>query len=114
MLDDDLKREARKQARLEALDSNDPACAMCGESDWRCMELHHVAGQQHDAAVVCLCRNCHRKVSDDQRDYPPIARGDPMLDSIGRFLRGLADMLRVIVERLYAFSALLIEQAALQ
>jgi len=109
----ELAREARKQRRLEALGTNDPICGTCGETDWRCMEMHHVAGRKHDGATVNVCRNCHRKVSDDQKDHPasnPAA--DPMLQSIGHFLLGLADLLRLAIEKLTEFGHALIERAA--
>lgn len=112
MTDNNLARETRKQRRLEILGTNAPRCGICGESDWRCMELHHIADHGRDDATVCICRNCHRKVSDDQRDHPPFnPNADTVLDSIGHFLLGLADMLRIIVERLYAFGRSLIERA---
>jgi hypothetical protein len=108
-----LAREVRKQRRLEALGTNDPKCGTCGESDWRCIELHHVADYGCNDATVRICRNCHRKVSDDQRDHPAFdPNADPALHAIGRFLLGLADMLRLIVEKLYAFGLALIERAA--
>ena len=112
MHDDLYKRERRKQARLDKLGTNDPHCAMCGESDWRIIEQHHVADYGRDKTVVLLCRNCHRKVSDDQKDNPaPLACGEPMLETIGHFLLGLADMLRTIAPRLQAFGRWLIEYA---
>ena len=36
-------KERRKQARLAKLGSNNPICGDCGETDWRCLEAHHVA-----------------------------------------------------------------------
>lgn len=108
-----LAREAREQRRLEVLNSIDPRCGMCGEKDSRCLEEHHVADLGRDDTTVILCRNCHRKVSDDQKDHPtsdPAA--DPLLDSIGHFLLGLTDMLRVIVEKVYEFGLALIARAA--
>lgn len=108
----DMVREARKQRRLEALGTNDPHCGTCGDTDWRVMERHHVADHDRDEATVCICRNCHRKVSDDQKGHPAFnPNSDTMLDCIGHFLLGLADMLRLIVEKLTAFGLALIERA---
>ena len=113
MTDEELNREKRKQARLQRLGTNDPRCGMCGENDDRCMELHHVADFKRDDATVCICRNCHRKVSDDQKDHPAFdPKTDPMLDAIGHFLLGLADMLRIIVAKLHDFGLALIARAA--
>ena len=110
----ELAREQRKQRRCEKLGTNEPHCGICPETDWTCIELHHVADHGRDETTVLLCRNCHRKVSDSQKDHPPLnPNTDTMLDRIGHFLLGLADMLRVIVERLYAFGLALIERAAL-
>ena len=109
----DLAREARKQNRLEKLGSNTPRCGVCGEADDRCLEAHHVAGRRHDEATVCICRSCHRKVSDDQKDRPAFdPDADACLDSVGRFLLGLADLLRLIVEKLIEFGHALIARAA--
>ena len=40
----DLKKERRRQARLERLGTNEPKCGCCGEQDDRVLELHHSAG----------------------------------------------------------------------
>ncbi len=112
--DEDWKRELRKQRRLEALGTNEPKCGLCGNSDWRCLELHHVAGRKSDDVTSIVCRNCHRRLSDEQRGHPaPQADADPMLDAIGRFLLGLADMLDAILERLRTFGRALMDGAAL-
>lgn len=113
MTDKELARETRKQRRLEKLRSNSPMCGECGECDWRCLELHHVADFDCDDGTVIVCRNCHRKVSDDQKDHPAFDHAsDPMLHAIGRFLLGLADLLRLAIEKLTAFGLALIERAA--
>lgn len=108
-----LAKEARKQRRCEALGTNNPLCGVCGEHDWRCIELHHVADHGCDDATVRLCRNCHKKISNDQYDHPAFdPNADALLHTIGRFLLGLADMLRIIVEKLVEFGLALIERAA--
>jgi len=107
-----LAREVRKQRRLEALGSNNPICGTCGETDWRCLEGHHPAGEKHDALTVPTCRNCHRKVTDDQKDHPPHDPGaDAELAGIGHFLMGLGDLHRLAGEKLSASAAILIERA---
>jgi hypothetical protein len=108
----ELARETRKQRRLERLGTNEPRCGACGETDDRCLERHHVADYGRDDATVLICRNCHRKVSDDQRDHPPFnPDADKMLDMVGHFLLGLADLLRIIIEKLTVFGRSLIERA---
>lgn len=113
MNNDELARERRKQKRLERLGSNNPHCAMCGEADDRTLELHHVAGRKHDETMVTLCRNCHRQVTDDQHDHPAFdPKADPMLASIGHFLVGLSDMLRIILAKLREFGLALIVRSS--
>lgn len=108
--DDDHER--REQRALRRLGTNTPRCASCGEKRWQCLELHHVAGQAHDDGLVIQCRNCHRVLSDAQRDHPPAQESaDPHLEAIGRFLLGLADMLKIALERLIEFGNALIDHA---
>lgn len=107
--------EARRQRRLRKLGSNNPICGTCGEKDYRCLELHHVADHDRDEMMVTICSNCHRKVSDDQKDHPAFsAAADPTFDTIGHFLLGLADLLALIVERLIKFGHVLIGMASPQ
>lgn len=113
MNDHEYARERRKQRRLEGLGSNNPHCGMCGEADDRTLELHHVAGRKHDEMMVLSCSNCHRKVTDDQKDHPAFdPHADAVLASIGHFLLGLADMLRLIVEKLAEFGLILIGRSS--
>ena len=112
MTDKELPQERRKQKRLEKLGSNDPRCGTCGEHDDRTLELHHVADRKHDATMVPLCRNCHRKVTDDQHDHPAFdPNADPLVASIGHFLLGLADMLTIILAKLSEFGLALIARS---
>jgi hypothetical protein len=109
----ELAKERRRQKRLEAFGTDNPRCGVCGEDDDRVLELHHPAGRKLDDAEVIHCRNCHRKVSDDQRDHPAVdTSADPLLNTVGHFLLGLADMLRIIVEKLREFGSQLIERAS--
>jgi hypothetical protein len=94
-------KEVRRQKRLETLGSNNPACAICGERDWRILELHHLAGRAYDDFLAPVCRNCHRKLSDDQKDHPAqIGHPSTKHESIGHLLLGLADFLALLVEKL--------------
>jgi hypothetical protein len=104
--------ETRQQRRFEKLGTNDPRCVVCGEADWRCLELHHLADHGKDDQTVIVCRNCHRKASDAQSDHPShLPASDEFLEKVGRFLRGLADLLFLIAERLIEFGEALIERA---
>jgi hypothetical protein len=106
------RSERAKARRLKELGTARPICAMCGETDWRCLEAHHVAGQRRDETTVILCANDHMRMSEEQRDHPTFdACADPLLDRVGHFLLGLADMLRVIVDALVDFGNQLIARA---
>ena len=102
----DLDKDEREQRRLRRLGSTNPSCACCPETDSRCLELHHIAGQKNDPdTLAIICRNCHRKLSDEQLDHPPDATPEDVLKRIAHFLFGLADMLALIVEKLREFGA---------
>lgn len=107
-----IARECRKQTRLERLKTNEPRCVICGETDDRCMEDHHLAGRKNDPFTVNTCRNCHRKLSDDQRDHPKQQKPPKdHLEAIGHFLLGLAELLAQLMEKLRDFGHELIDRA---
>lgn len=101
----DWPKEIRRQKRLERLGTNAPRCAACGETDDRIFELHHVAGRRFDKATAVLCRNCHRKVSDDQSDHPrQIAQPPSITERIGHLLLGMADLFALLAEQCRRFA----------
>ena len=109
----EIKREIRRQRALDRLGSDEPRCLRCGEANPHCLEYHHIAGRSHDDETVIVCRNCHRKLSDDQKDHPPNQGMPPNpLDQTGRFLLGLADLFKMLVGRLEEFGRDLIARAA--
>lgn len=110
MKSSELNQERRKQDALEKLGSSEPRCTHCGEDNWRCLEQHHIAGRVYDESCVILCRNCHRMLSDAQRDHPaPLFDGMPTpFERIGHFLLGLADLLRLLVDKLTEFGLALV------
>lgn len=109
----ELAAERSRQARLRRLGTQEPRCGTCGESDDRCLELHHIAGRKNDTATAIVCRNCHRKLSDAQDRHPgQIAAEQHPLERIGHFLLGLADLLNLLIERLSSFGRELIQRAA--
>ncbi len=112
-MDESQKREAARERKArERLGFENFRCATCGENDPRCLELHHIAGQKFCDDVVPVCRNCHRKLSDDQKDHPQPIGGDPdWLERVGRFLLGLADFLLLIAKTLKQFGQTMIDKA---
>lgn len=108
----DKAKEARKQKRLEVLGSNHPVCVVCGEDSWQCLEQHHIAGQIYGDDLCNVCRNCHRKLSDEQKDHPSqITKNPASQEAIGHFLLGLADLFALLVERLREYGQFLIQAA---
>lgn len=109
---ENMAKETRKQNRLEKLGINNPVCSICGENDWRCLEEHHIAGRAYDDDTATICRNCHRKLSDDQKDHPQKLENNPSkMESIGHLLLGLADLFTSIVEKLRECGEFLISSA---
>lgn len=104
-------KEARRQKRLERLGSNHPVCVICGMDDDRCLELHHIAGKAHCDDLAIVCRNCHRKLSDDQGDHPSSAPVVSREQSIGYLLLGLADLFALLVSSLRRHGEYLIQIA---
>ena len=106
------KADIRHQQAKRRVGSN-CSCCICGENDQRCIELHHIAGQHFDGQLAPVCRNCHRKLSDAQRDHPPqIATPPSFVEVVGHYLLGLADLLRLVADRLIEFGKVLIAGTA--
>lgn len=40
-------------------------CALCGEHDARCLDIHHVWQRRGEGPTILLCVNCHRIRSMD-------------------------------------------------
>jgi hypothetical protein len=65
-----LARDARRERAYERLGTRNPRCGCCGKNDWRVLELHHPSRRAHDAAfVIIMCANCHKQLSDEQKDH---------------------------------------------
>jgi hypothetical protein len=102
----ELNRQRRMQRALERLGSNNPRCVICGCDDPLALELHHVAGQAYGHDMVIVCRNCHRRLSDYQKDHSLGQAKQPTeIEPIRRFLLGLADLFEMLVKRLREFAA---------
>jgi hypothetical protein len=94
----ELNRERRRQRALERLGTNSPRCPFCGFDNPLALELHHIAGEAFDATEVPVCRNCHRTLSDWQKDHPACIGDQPNdLERVGHALLGLADMFELLV-----------------
>lgn len=112
-MDDIVTRAAiREQRAKRRIGSQAPQCRTCGESHPACLEQHHIAGRAHHDETHPVCRNCHRKLSDQQLDHPATILNPPSFaEIVGHYLLGLADMLRLIAESLVSFGKGLIASA---
>lgn len=96
-----------KDVRLEKvyrrLGTREPVCVICGENYAHALERHHIAGVEYHGDEAILCRNCHRKLSDPQIDRQDIDEMDPWLETIGRYLCGLGELLALVAATLIKF-----------
>ena len=110
--DTEIRREKRRQRALERLGTNNPHCVRCSESDPLALELHHIAGRAFDNSTCILCRNCHRKLTDRQKEHPDKLTEIPdPLEAIAHFLLGLADLFEMLVGKFREFASHLISLA---
>ncbi len=113
MKDEEFERERRRLNALDRLNDAEPRCVVCGEDDWRTLEDHHIAGRAFDSSTAILCRNCHRKVSDDQKDHlKRISRPPSPPERVAHFLLGLADLFALLVETMRDLARALIASVA--
>jgi hypothetical protein len=108
-----MDEEDRRQQRLRRLGTRTPCCVGCGETNPVVFEQHHIAGRKHSDDTATLCLNCHRKLSDKQRDHVPSGANEPTgpRATIVHYLLGLADLLALVVEALRRFGTWLMGQA---
>jgi hypothetical protein len=105
--------EDRLAKQHRRLGSAHPVCVTCPESDPFCLELHHIAGRKHHDDLAIVCRNCHRKLTESQRDHLPSGTAETKgpMETIGHYLLGLADLLAMVARALREFGAMLLKQA---
>ena len=111
-----LNCNERLERQYRRLGTRNPTCVCCGEGNPFCLELHHLAGQQYHEDLVIVCRNCHRKLTDQQHDHTggeevPKASSP---ETIGRYLLGLCDLLALVIIALREFGRWLIESCRAQ
>jgi hypothetical protein len=115
MNDGNANSERRYRRASQRLGTDNPACCICGENNPHCLELHHLPGHAFGDEKAIVCRNCHRKMSDDQKDHPESLGSSPsMLERIGHFLLGLADLFKLLSRSLTEYGRYLINLAALE
>lgn len=106
-------KEMRRENDYRRLRTRNPICLHCGYGNHpAAMELAHIAPRKfHDDAGV-LCANCHREMSDPEKDLPYAPQSiNPQMEIIGRYLLALSEWFRRIAETIAAFGAWLLHQA---
>lgn len=108
-----LDYEDRCEQQYRRLRSRNPVCVGCSESNPFCLELHHIGREKHHDDVSIVCRNCHRKLTEEQKGHIPPNASEPtgQLATIGHYLHGLCDLLAMILETLRKFAEWLISEA---
>jgi hypothetical protein len=106
-----LTYDERLERQYVRLGTRNPICVGCGERNPFCLELHHLGGQKHHQDISIVCRNCHRKLTDQQQDHAggEEAARDSRPETIGRYLLGLCDLLALILATLREFGRCLID-----
>ena len=104
--------EDRLEQQYRRLGTRNPSCMCCNESNPFCLELHHVAGRKHHEDMSIVCRNCHRKLTDQQLDHvpPDVAEASREAAKVGHYLLGLCDLLAMVIETLGKFGKSLINE----
>ena len=91
MIDDiEWNRLGRQRSRARKIGTANPFCRLCGERHWAVRyDLHHFALRKFDPRTIRLCRNCHEKVHDMLKDFPPLPSGmDARLARLVHIVRG--------------------------
>lgn len=113
-MDDTLSpEEMRRERDYRRLRTRNPICLHCGYHNHpAAMELAHIAPHKfHDDAGV-LCSNCHREVSDPEKDLPYAPQTqNPQIETIGRYLLALAEWFERIARTIAEFGAFLLALA---
>lgn len=103
-----LQAEKERVDHARRLGGFDKSCKVCGEANPCCLQLHHLAGKDYGDELVCLCGNCHSKVTDKKANKPA-PEYPSKLDQIGHWLIGLATLLFEIALKAFEYGSLLIE-----
>jgi len=122
---DPIRNDARWKRREREL-GRDAGCVLCGERDLcvlvevkgemreRLLERHHVVGWANDPSLkVLLCRNCHAKETESQRQYGIDLDRETkrnMFVIVEMFLRAVAIFLARLAERCWQLADLLAAQ----
>ncbi len=105
--------DERREQDYKRLRTRNPVCVLCGyDKHPAALELAHIAPKGFHDDGAALCRNCHREISDGEKDYPYSPEtNNTKMETIGRYLLALAEWFRGIASTLEGFGQWLLEQA---
>ena len=118
------RRKSRQSRRLPP----DAACALCGETDPTALlnrpasalpptllEAHHALGEANASdVIVVLCRNCHAKATEAQRDVEalPPGRAPSCFERLAFALRSLGSFFGLLAQWCHLMAAQLAQAVA--
>lgn len=100
---DSVEQLIKENKWLEKFFEGQGCCVICFHADPFDLELHHVGGKANSDFQVSLCRNCHGRISRKQYNWPKdwSKKGKNQKQKTSFLLRGFADILQEIAERMY-------------
>lgn len=111
MTDKFIAREKRKRQAQKRLGTTKPRC-LCGETNPHCFDAHHIAQRRFDGTTVDVCKNCHAKGTDLQKDHPwPLDGELTPQERFAHMLYGLADLLLLAVDKIIEIADWLVNEA---
>ena len=57
----------RENKWINKLFNSDGCCLICGNTDFKLFDKHHIGGKKFSKFIITVCANCHKKLSWYQR-----------------------------------------------
>ena len=98
-----LKVLVKQQNEFEKILSGQGYCIICRHDDPLDLEYHHVAGKNNDNFVVSVCRNCHGRLSRNQRLWPKswTQKNNPRPLREAFLLKGMAEIYELTAKSIF-------------
>ena len=104
MIESQKRRKERilEQKSIDEILSKGGCCLICFfNENPLIIEKHHVAGRKNSDLTISVCPNCHRELSNRQREWNQIWTKDNNSDKIklAFLLRGQSDVLDLLSKK---------------
>lgn len=98
-----LKVLVKQKNEYEKILAGQGYCIICNHDDLLDLEYHHVAGRNNSDFVVSVCRNCHGRLSRNQRLWPKswARKNNPRNLKEAYLLKGLAEIYELTAETIF-------------